>query len=247
MPLSPSPIRQPSASGGFTLIELLTVIAVIAVLAALIFTGVQSARGKVNQVKTISNLGNLQKANMLYAGDHNGNFMAVYFNNEEGKVGNPWYKQPLLAEYLGLQMNESGIIWTKDTLCPRAELAMQKIKDGQPEEAITLSYGYNIEGEGIIWNKPAATNERRALRLKEPSKVFAFVTALDWMVKGHGTSAYTGKEERVRNHMTAYRYNNGAAVVYFDGHVEWLPRDQVEVVDKLPAENYRRWNLELEE
>lgn len=55
---------------GFTLIELLVVIAIIAVLAAILFPVFAQARGKARQSACISNLAQVSRAMLMYAGDH---------------------------------------------------------------------------------------------------------------------------------------------------------------------------------
>ncbi|MBW7896365.1 MAG: prepilin-type N-terminal cleavage/methylation domain-containing protein [Opitutaceae bacterium] len=60
--------RSPAA---FTLIELLTVIAIIGILAAIIIPTVGSVREKAQRAVDASNLREIAKAAMLYAGDNN--------------------------------------------------------------------------------------------------------------------------------------------------------------------------------
>lgn len=232
---------------GFSLIELLAAVAIIGILATIVFSVVRTAIGRAELAKSLSNIASLQKANMIYASENGGNFMPVYTNDKDGNVSSAWHNRPVLADYFDLQVNDQGEIqWTREVLCPRADLAIEQIKEGRPEQAMIYSFGYNIEGERRAWGREGISNARLAAIIENPAQVFAFVTALDWMVQCSGTSAYTGKEERIRNHMTAYRYNNGAVVVYFDGHTEWLPRSEVEVIGEQPKANFKRWNLGLE-
>ena len=65
----PTPPRHPTA--GFTLIELLTVIAIIGILAAIIIPTVGTVREKAQRTVDASNLREIAKAAMIYAGDNN--------------------------------------------------------------------------------------------------------------------------------------------------------------------------------
>src|SRR5579871_4211641 len=74
---------------GFTLIELLVVMAIIAILAALLIPVVEKAEGAAKKADCINNVGQINKAVLMYADDHadavrgltNGD--AVYFTYKD--------------------------------------------------------------------------------------------------------------------------------------------------------------------
>ncbi len=64
-------------AGGFTLLELLVVISIIFILAAAILAAVPRARAQADATQCLSNLRQLTAANLAYAGEHDGQFVAA--------------------------------------------------------------------------------------------------------------------------------------------------------------------------
>ncbi len=212
----------------FTLIEILAVVAILAVLAAFLAPVFNSIQGNALAAKNLTNLRNIQAANIGYASDHDGEYVPTSIWDSEGK-GTHWHdNKTFRSNYLGIA--ESGP-WPEKMISP-----LSTIRDSNGRRVVYRSYGMNITGlTSIPFGTPDARRQMRSSQIKNPSKTMVFADALDWQIQMSGADRYAGREDYVQNGI-AYRYNGRAGVVFFDGHTEMLTREQV-------VNNAELWNL----
>ncbi|GHC03463.1 hypothetical protein [Cerasicoccus arenae] len=157
----------------------------------------------------MSNIRQLQIANALYASEHAGQYVPILSRNEEGTLTR-WLENEDYRALLGIAKEQA---WPDELISPNANVLAS---DG--ERRFDRSYAMNITGftgysdAGNAW-------QINSYKLENPSDVIAMTDALDWIVSYYGSAKYKGAEESL-NSAVAYRYNEKAAVAYYDGHVE---------------------------
>ncbi len=207
---------------GFTIVELLTAIAIIAVLVAILIPVTNSVITNAGVSKNLANLRNLQAANMLYATNNDGLYVPVGTFDGTGAYKNHWHRNP---DFAPIYLEVSDVYaWPEELLSPKAAL-----RDIHGNLMIERSYGYNYTGLGS-YGVPDTSRNATLNQVFQPAQTLAFADALDWQIQINGADKYKGVEEvgnPNNNSAIAYRYNDKAGVVYFDGHTELLSRDDV--------------------
>ena len=117
---------------GFTLIELLVVIAIIAILAAILFPVFARARAKAQQASCLSNVKQLQLAQLMYASDYDDTLPPYAYNSGTNWLG--W--QELILPYIKN---------TQIYVCP-ADSTANAVYNGPT--ILKASYGWNNQNGG---------------------------------------------------------------------------------------------------
>ncbi|AHF90184.1 N-terminal cleavage protein [Opitutaceae bacterium TAV5] len=203
------PVVRRHSRRAFTLIELLAVIAIIGVLAAIILATLGNVRAKARQTQCLSNLRQLQLANILYANDNKGRFMRVKNTDGTGK----WHDTSTFLRYLG-DSKSSGSKLPLSMRCPDREDPAQTDSDH-------TAYGYNFTGLG----PEAQAQGISQTEIPRPSQTLAFADAVDYQVNKTNSDKYTGAAKTTQ--AVAYRHGGRINIAYWDGHVNSRQRSEV--------------------
>ena len=208
---------------GFTLIELLVVIAIIAILAAILFPVFAKAREKARQTSCASNLKQMGLACMQYAQDYD----ELYPRNSIGWTVNGtanqqvWWNgliQPyaknlqmfMCPSYSKSQMRATaavGIAGMPNCGCGNT---YWRLKGGYG-----TNYGSTAAGRLNPWPVPGG---RAMADMQEPAGTLWVADSYCVVASPPGVWPC----DTAANKAADLRHNDGANVVFVDGHVKWL-------------------------
>ncbi|WP_043586171.1 prepilin-type N-terminal cleavage/methylation domain-containing protein [Geminisphaera colitermitum] len=203
----------------FTLIELLTVIAIIGILAAIIIPVTAKVRNKARGMQCLSNLRQLQTANILYAEEHRGAYVIIrdddYAISNTGS-GKWWYSN---YDFLAILSPRSQMI--EQLKCPLGKATYSTVGTNEKSTA----YGANITGVPDTGGGKTFY-QVNASQILNPSRKLAFLDGLNVTLTYTHSNEYNGVEVGGTD-TPAYRHDGGANVVFYDGHAAFMKRDKV--------------------
>jgi len=205
--------RGRGKSPGFTLIELLVVIAIIAIIAAILMPALAKAREKARQAVCMGNMKQIGLAMMMYVQDFD-DYLTPADSMEAG-VGNWRFWFGKLNSYLGKSAGPN--VENKAWRCPSNRY--------HAWDWSRISYGANenlMYATNPLFNQ-SIKNAAKMSKIRRPAGTIMIAESngdgyYDFLVQGIGPS-YT------RNYPVGDRHNNGANLIFCDGHVEWRPRN----------------------
>ena len=252
-------------SKGFTLIELLVVIAVIALLLAILMPALSRAREMGRRIACANHLKTLMLANEVYASKYDGYYAPIMFRTTR------LIKWPTNKAFRACMYMDSYRTGEDDTLfdlpdaflCPSDKISRDiknrffNREDGEIE-LVLLSYGYNFTDWDVAgggWSVSAGGYAgHRVEGIPRPAGKLAFVDSVDWWVVWPGANyeagwdklgqanikAYKDLDPRVDG-PTIYRHNEGANIGFYDGHVEYMKKEEVFIKADFDAHKPCMW------
>ena len=211
---------------GFTLIELLVVIAIIAILAAILFPVFAKAREKARQSSCASNLKQIGSAHMAYAQDYDEQFGSCTMPKADEPyytsswAGNITYYTLYLEPYI-----KSDAVY----LCPSGQMQIcctTGYRVGGVTKAVPpRSYNMNATMAGS--KLAAMTSPANTIMMADSGKhvLFGDLGAGAGFYYGTpppGAAAGSPAWDYKAWPWVAWRHNDGANVLWADGHVKWM-------------------------
>jgi len=210
---------------GFTLIDLLVVVAIIAILAAMLLPALSQARERARQAKCMSNLKQLGLIITMYANDY-GEYIPRRMTTGEGI----WTVPLRNAGYLkSAYPNPASNI----LICPTNFIYVKS----NPSYYVNGTYGYNRTISGY-WYKNTRLYAENWKKLSDFDNLSNHFILAD--KKGTSSSydhafSISKNEEEVFPPSApsaaiggfSYSHNNGANLLFLDGHVLWISRQQM--------------------
>lgn len=205
--------------GKFTLIELLVVLSMIIVLSTLLVQVLNKTIEEIGKTHCASNQLNLGTVFVLYSNDNNGLLPYTAHSSE----ANQWYGSNGVLPYVidGAEVSH----WSHrnilvDTIfnCP--------VETDHPNWGHGQIYAYNASlnpGTGTEWEVGLQPSRRL---IKTPSDAAVLVESYDTAYNYWAQRAYRG------DWLTGH-HDGGVNVLFLDGHVDWMHRD-----DNPPRKDY---------
>ena len=237
-------------SNAFTLTELIVVVLIINFLLVVSVPALNQASEQARRAACSGNLKALGVANANYAADHNGWFVpAGYTIEEPDRSTIIWARNEDFRTYLQMDSYKTGmpaLCFPDEFLCPSDKISNDPRNMSQ--YGVLLSYAYNITdwlntSWGDIWDRPVVGHKRQDMN--HPSDTLMFVDAIDWWTEWRAADYRIGwdklgqdKADAYRNKISPavygpvfYRHNEGANILFYDGHVEWRRKQDIFVVE----------------
>jgi len=200
-----------------TLVELLVVIAIITVLAGLLMAVFSRAMAKGEQVACLSNLHQLDMADLMYAQDYHGYFPPFENidpgsdcdNTNDGSYF-PSRCAPMSLHNTLMPYVEDDRVW----FCPNDPVAGKDINFGSVDHKLS---SYWFVGSFVSYRLNTSTGGSVAIHTGEKNPVLIFPPTQAWLITDSGTDA-DPSEGNI--------HFGGINVAFVDGHAKWMSSKQ---------------------
>ena len=257
------PVRKISSNGaGFTLVELLVVIAIIALLMSILMPSLSRAKEQARKIICQNNLKEISLGDQMYAQDSDDWHVPAFYNDISHDPPEAlWFQNPLFSKIMTLKgrfnkedelaYEEKSMTLPKDLKCPTDKRTLDNgglhLQAGQIIQGV--SYAMNMMGirpsGGWRWNIVYALKVSEVVK---PAEKIHFMDG-QWFVVYIGGAEYKRVWDVIGDRMGAwewdaasYRHDEGANIAFYDGHVEYWPKEKIcpylpNLIDQFKARN----------
>ena len=243
---------------GFTLVELLVVIAIIALLMAVLIPALNKAREQARRIVCANHLKTMAVGDQMYASDSADYHVPIFLWRTPPATDVHWFENPLFVRIIDLKGRKNtetdqgydAETLPKDFKCPADKRTVGNgglLKSANVIQGV--SYGMNSVGLRSLacggWcrsiNKPQTLKTTEVVR---PSEKF-FMMDSEWFAVDYYGANYTLYWDVQGDMMNAsqwdvpaYRHNEGAIVAFYDGHTNYMTKQQIFKVNDDPIVQY---------
>lgn len=190
---------------GFTLIELLVVIAIIAILAAILFPIFTRMKIVAKQSQCISNIGQVTRGMILYAGDHGGRIPRWQDPNRT----DPVTKSATTWDTYVYSYIKNGRVFTCPINCVKSD------KTSYPAGSKVRSYSMPKNVTGVLYEQ-APKPTKTVLLFEKGSNLLGYTSdaVAEWFSQTWGATQESPEK---------FWHGRGKVFAFVDGHAQYVP------------------------
>ena len=237
----------------FTLIELLVVIAIIALLLSILMPSLSKAKDQARKIVCKNNLKTIGLGEIMYSEANNNWHLPAFYNDSHRYNPDPpdppehlWFQNPTfikLVDMKGSSNKEDMLGYEQKSHTLPKKYKCPKDKRTIANQGLHVEAGQTIQGVSYAMNmmniRPTGgwlSDKVYALKtdqvIRPADKIFFmdgqwFVVYRDGAEYKRVWDVYGDKMGAWEWDAASYRHNEGANIAFYDGHIEYLPKEKV--------------------